>query len=152
MSNCIQLTQEEMTIVSLVAGLRRSESKTHNRQDNHGFSGENAWDIEVEGAAAEMAYCKYRGQYWNASVNSFKGADCGDNVQIRHTKLSNGSLIVREADNDNHYYVLVTGQAPNLNIIGWIKGSDAKQDAFKRAPNNRSGAYFVPQNKLNTFP
>lgn len=151
MTNRVQLSQEEMTIVSLVAGLRRSESKTNNRKDNHGFKGENAWDIEIEGAAAEMAYCKFRGKYWSASVNSFKDADCGINVQVRHTKLDNGSLIVREADNDEHYYVLVTGLSPSLRIVGWIKGGDAKNKAFIKGPNNRAIAYFVPQNKLMTF-
>lgn len=151
MDNVITLTQEEMTIASLVAGLRRAESKSNNRPDNHGFDGGNAWDIEVEGAAAEMAYCKMRGQYWSASVNSFKNADCGTNVQIRHTQHKNGCLIVREPDNDDHYYVLVIGQAPVLRIAGWIKGSDAKQEPFKKAPNGRVPAFFVPQSALNKF-
>lgn len=150
-SNTIQLSMEEMAIVSLVSGLRRGESKTKGRKDNHGFSGENAWDIEIEGCAAEMAYCKMRGQYWNGSVCSFKEADCGQNVQIRHTTLQKGSLIVREADNDDHYYVLVTGRAPVLTITGWIKGSDAKNPQFLKAPNGREPAYFIPQSALRRF-
>lgn len=150
-SNKIHLSMEEMAIVSLISGLRRGESKTNGRKDNHGFSGENAWDIEIEGCAAEMAYCKMRGQYWNGSVCSFKKADCGQNVQIRHTTLEKGSLIVREADNDDHYYVLVTGRAPVFTITGWIKGSDAKNEKFKKAPNGREPAYFIPQSSLRRF-
>lgn len=149
--NTVRLSMEEMAIVSLVSGLRRGESKTKGRQDNHGFSGENAWDIEIEGCAAEMAYCKMRGQYWNGSVCSFKEADCGQNVQVRHTTIKKGSLIVREADNDDHYYVLVTGRAPELTVAGWIKGSEAKKPEFRRAPNDREAAYFVPQTALRKF-
>ncbi|MGD1524588.1 hypothetical protein [Vibrio harveyi] len=149
--NVVQLTMEEMTIVSVIAGLRRGESKTNGRKDNHDFNGDGAWDIEIEGAAAEMAYCKLRGKYWSGSVNSFKNADCGENVQIRHTVLEKGSLIVRDEDLDSHFYVLVTGRAPLLKVCGWINGSDAKQEKFKRAPNGRVPAYFVPQSALNSF-
>lgn len=148
----ITLSMEEMTMVTVVAGLRRGESKTKNRKDNHGFDGSAAWDIEVEGAAAEMAYCKLRNKYWTGSVNSFKGADQGDNVQIRHTAIKNGSLIVRPEDNQEHYYVLVTGKAPSLVVRGWIKGSDAMKPEYFKEPNGRKGAYFVPQSALSIFP
>lgn len=147
----VHLSMEEMAMVSLVSGLRRGESKTNGRQDNHGFNGESAWDIEIEGCAAEMAYCKMRGQYWNGSVCSFKEADAGKNVQIRHTTLENGSLIVREDDNEDHFYVLVTGRAPVLKVCGWIRGSEAKQEQFRRAPNGREAAFFVPQKALRKF-
>lgn len=147
----VKLSMEEMAMVSLISGLRRGESKTNGRKDNHGFSGEQAWDIEIEGCAAEMAYCKMRGQYWNGSVCSFKEADAGSNVQIRHTTLPKGSLIVREDDNEEHYYVLVTGRAPTLHVCGWIRGKEAKQAQFRRAPNGREAAYFVPQNALRRF-
>jgi hypothetical protein len=147
----IKLTMEEMMMVTVVAGMRRSESKLNNRKDSHGFNGDGAWDIEIEGCAAEMAYCKLRNQYWSGSVCSFKGADCGDNVQIRHTVRDNGSLIIREGDNDDHYYVLVTGRAPNLKVIGWIKGANAKKEEYKKSPNGREPAFFIHQSNLSRF-
>lgn len=73
-----------------------------------------------------MAYCKFRGRYWAGTVCSFKEADCGSNIQIRHATLVRGKLIVRASDNDDHYYVLVTGKAPKLKIVGWIEGGNAK--------------------------
>ena len=147
----VQLDMAEMTMATMVAGMRRGESKVNNRVDNHGFNGEKAWDIEIEGCAAEMAYCKFRNKYWSGSVGSFKKADSGDNVQIRHTVLEQGRLIVRNDDNNDHYYVLVVGKAPTMRIVGWIKGSDAKMPGFKTAPNGREPAYFIPQNHLRLF-
>lgn len=148
----VTLDMPEMTMVTLIAGLRRGESKANNRADNHGFNGDGAWDVEIEGCAAEMAYSKYRGVYWSGSVCSFKGADSGSNVQIRHTEIQKGSLIVRECDNDDHYYVLVVGKAPVMRVVGYIQGRFAKDKRFLKAPNGRDPAYFVPQSELKKIP
>lgn len=147
----VTLTQEEMSMAAFIGCRRRVESVSSNRKENHGRQAAQAWDIDVEGAAAEMAYCKFRGTYWSASVNSFKGADVGKNIQVRGTHHKSGSLIVRGADNDNHFYVLVVGSAPTYRICGWIRGSDAKQEKYKKAPNGRPPAYFVPQSDLLSF-
>jgi len=147
----IELTYEEMLIATLAAGLRRCRSKTKDWSDAHGYEGDAAWDIEVEGCAAELAYCKYRNVYWEATLDSFKKADVGTNVQVRHTVLDNGRLIVRDDDNNEHFYVLVTGRAPKMKIRGWIKGADAKKETYVNAPNNREPAYFVPQEMLKSF-
>ena len=56
------------------------------------------WDTDIEGAAAEIAYHKARGLHWPARISNLKGADCGDQVQIRRSKCLNGHLILREGD------------------------------------------------------
>jgi len=153
MEGCsVRLTLEEMKMVSIVSSLRRSESKIKGYVDSHGFTGDTGWDMEIEGAAAELAYCKFRDKYWNGSVNSFKDADQGESVQIRQTSLGHGSLIVREEDNPEHYYVLVTGKSPDFKVCGWIKGIDAKDKKYVKAPNGRDSAYFIPQKDLKKFP
>jgi hypothetical protein len=152
--NRVILTQQEMEMASFVGCKRRCESKSKSRKDNDnlknvGFKEMDFWGIDIEGAAAEMAYCKFTNQFWSGSVNSFKAPDCGSDIQIRSTKLNNGCLIVREKDPDSDYYVLVSGIAPEFIICGWIRGSDAKKKSYERAPNNRTPAYFVPQSALN---
>lgn len=147
----IELSPSEIQIAVLVGGIRRTESLRQRMKDAHGYNGAMAWDMDIEGVAAEMAYCKARGVYWGAGVNTFKAADAGKKVQVRSTKLKDGCLIVRDNDHDDHYFVLVVGQLPCFEVIGWILGKDAKRAEFKRAANGREEAYFVPQNKLNKF-
>jgi len=87
--------------------------------------------MDVEGAAAEMAVAKYFGVYWYPSVNSGKAADV-KNFQVRSTNHKNGKLIVRENDEKNEQYILVTCNVQKFNIIGWIWLNDAKQDRYTK--------------------
>jgi len=145
-----------MEVAALVGCRRRIESRANDRAYTDGWDGSNGWEIDIEGAAAEMAYAKFRGHYWSASVGSFcldcpKGPDINDNVQIRSTKHKGGALIVREDDNADHYYVLLTGTAPRFTVRGYIQGIFAKNETYLTAPNGRPAAYFVPQSALNPF-
>ena len=151
--NTVTLTEHEMELAALTGIKRRAESKSRGRGrvDHPAIIDENGWDMDIEGASAEMAFCKFRGEYWTASIGSFKGADHGDNIQIRQTKLNNGCLIIRELDNDDHRYVLVSGKSPTFQMHGWILGKDGKRKEYEKNPGGRSPAYFVPQHKLNQF-
>jgi hypothetical protein len=147
----VTLTREEVEIAAMIGCRRRAESKDRGRIDNHGLGKADFWGIDIEGAAAEMAYCKFRGKFWSGSVNSFKGPDCGENVQIRSTHHDYGSLIIRHQDPDNDFYVLMVGVSPTFKVCGWIKGVDGKSEAFAQSPNGRPPAFFVPQHRLNKF-
>lgn len=147
----IKLTLPEMEIAKTIGCLRRFESMRQNLKRKHGYEEAAVWDVDIEGAAAELAYSKFRGMYWGGCVNNYKQADVGKNVQVRSTKLKSGSLIIRENDEDDHFYVLVVGKIPNFEIKGWILGKDGKQDKWKKAPNGRVASYFVPQEALNRF-
>ena len=144
----VRLTEIEMEMGSFVGCKRRAESRAKNRKQGAGYNEADAWRNDIEGACAELAYCKALGIYWPGSINSFKDADCGKLTQIRQTHHLNGSLIVRDRDPDNHFYVLVVGHCPEFEIVGWIKGHDAKKNEFLRCPGDQNPAYFVPQNKL----
>lgn len=134
-----------------IGGMRRMESLAKGLKGCAGFDLPGVWDTDIEGAAAELAYCKFRGQYWGGTVNTFKAADVGVAVQIRSTPRPNGSLILRPGDDDSHYYVLVTGMIPKFRIVGWLRGREGKRDEFKQNPNNRPPAFFVPQSVLKLF-
>jgi hypothetical protein len=147
----VTLSQEEVEIAAMIGCRRRAESKARGRIDNHGLGKADLWAIDIEGAAAEMAYCKFRGKFWSGSVNSFKGPDCGQNVQIRSTHHDYGCLIIRHQDSDNDIYVLLVGVCPTFTICGWIKGVDGKSEEFAQSPNGRPPAFFIPQHKLTKF-
>ena len=66
-----------------------------------------------------MAYAKARDMFWSAAWDTFKEPDVGP-VQIRHTELENGCLIVRPDDKDYEPFALVTGKSPDFVVVGWI--------------------------------
>lgn len=121
--------------------------------DRHGYDdSEDGWDNDIVGAIAECAFCKATGRYWDGGVNTFKeGGDAGDSVEVRWTEPHNNSLIVREDDDDDQWFVLVTGREPTLRIHGYIQGKEAKKKKWRKAPNGREPAYFVPKDELRSF-
>ena len=147
----VKLTMPEIMMVGAVATMRRGDSTLRGRVDRIQAGEHASWDTEVDGAAAELAFCKARNRYWGGTVNSFHGADVGSSIQIRQTWRSDGRLIIRDDDSDEHYYVLITGTVPTFTLVGWISGADAKNDAWRENPNNRSPAWFVPQSELRKF-
>lgn len=147
----VTLSLEEIEMAALIGCKRAAESKLAGRKDKFPVINNSFWDIDVEGAMAEMAYCKYRNKFWTGSVNTFKQADCGVRTQIRSTSHQNGRLIIRNDDDDSHFYVLIVGKCPTYSIIGWIKGLDGKKQKYQSSPNNGPPAFFIPQTDLHKF-
>lgn len=146
----VKLNTDELSMATLVGIRRRIESLHAGRKNNHGYSGDDAWFIDIEGACAELALAKFLGLFWDGSVNTFKRPDVGS-IQVRHTKYRDGCLIVRNPDADDEIHVLVRGEAPNYEIVGWISGKDARKRGKLRAPSGRPPAYFVDQENLEQF-
>jgi hypothetical protein len=147
----VELDINELYVALMVGGRRRIESLCAGREDTKYYAVENALESDIQAAGSELAYAKFRNVHWNAGVDTFKGPDIGTNVQIRHSKLPHASLILRPADSDDEYYVLVTGEFPIFKIVGWLKGVDAKHEEFLKSPGRKAAAWFVPQNKLKPF-
>ena len=104
------------------------------------------WDIDIEGAMAEMAVAKATGMYFEPELDKFGDADVGQ-LHVRHTVLPDGCLIIRPEDPEGRY-CLVTGQLGRYRIVGCIDSLDARQDIWMRAPQGRPAAGFVPQSAL----
>lgn len=104
------------------------------------------WDIDIEGAMAEMAVAKATGMYFEPELDKFGDADVGQ-LHVRHTVLPDGCLIIRPDDPEGRY-CLVTGQLGRYRIVGCIDSVEARQDIWMRAPQGRPAAWFVPQSAL----
>lgn len=104
------------------------------------------WDIDIEGAMAEMAVAKATGMYFEPELDKFGDADVGQ-LHVRHTVLPDGCLIIRPEDPEGRY-CLVTGQLGRYRIVGCIDSVEARQDIWMRAPQGRPAAWFVPQSAL----
>lgn len=148
----ISLTPDELYAAVAVAGHRRITSIFKRSQAQHYQCPNNTeWSTEIEAAAAEMVFAKFKNWYWSGSQWSGKvaKADVG-NVQVRHTHHTNGCLIIYPEDDDIPRYVLVTGRSPNYVIVGWMLGKDGKQNEFFKS-DARYPAWFVPQLFLKGF-
>jgi hypothetical protein len=93
---------------------------------------------DAEAIGSEWAVAKY----FNLDFDPFeeKGkekADVGKGIEVRWTKYTEGQLIVHEYDRLTDIAVLVTGQAPNYFIAGWIPISMAQRPKYRhtKQPN-----------------
>lgn len=143
----VDLSWYELELAVNVGSRRQMESIRKNLQDAHGYNGEDGWTKHIEGACGEMVVAKLLGMYWDGSVNTFKRPDVGT-IQVRTRSKSTYDLIVRPNDEDDSIFVLVTGVAPSFEVVGFIRGGDAKQEAWSESYGDRPSAFFVPQESL----
>jgi hypothetical protein len=139
----ITLTWPEVFHAAMVGVARRVTSLKHGRQPSN-YTQRSQWDIDIEGAIAESAYGKISGQYWSASVDTFKTPDVGK-TQIRQTVHKNGHLIVRRRDPHEDYFVLMIGEIKQWLCAGGISGPRARIDEYY---NSEQDNWYVPQGVL----
>lgn len=151
------LTKTELDRGLRIAELRRLESQSMSRKQNHGHS-RGEFDPDIPGALGELAFCKAMGFVWEESLNTFKRPDHGSNIQVRcapcrarFPPTDFGNLIVRADDNPSHRYVLVVGNAPNFAVKGWMLGRDAMRKEWWGVVHNngREAVWRVPHGRLN---
>lgn len=152
MENEVRLTNAEVIQACLVGCMRtikgfalddvsRSRKKSKNMSQ---------WHIDIEGACAEMAFARLHDRYWSAAWDSFKEPDVGP-IQIRHTDLDYGCLVLRPADADDEQFALVVGATPTFKVIGWIKCIDGKQPQWQHGTDTSEPYWRVPQDDLRKF-
>lgn len=142
----VKLNNAEM-LSGVIAGARRMVASIQkNLSDSTGCTRE--WSKEIEGALAEVAVAKTYGLYWNPDEGLYKAKDVGQ-YHVRQTELDDGRLIIRPGDPDG-VYVLVTGKHGNYEIVGKCQSEDVKKDEYKKAPNGRPGAWFIPRGELES--
>jgi hypothetical protein len=150
MSSLITLSWAELMIAGQIGTMRLVASRKQGFPDssNPNTAVKLDWKTDFEGAAAEMAYAKYRNVYYDPTVNTFKAPDvAGD--QVRSTTYKMGRLIVRGKDVNEERYILVVCSAPTYRMAGWIWTSEAKKSEWFR-PEDETGpsAWWVPQDAL----
>lgn len=108
------------------------------------------WQNHVEGACGEVAVAKLLGKYWGGSVNTFKeGGDLdATGWEVRTRSSHHYDLIIRKDDADDRVFILVTGNAPNYQVHGWILAADGKQPKWLKDYGGHGDAYFVPKDAL----
>jgi hypothetical protein len=136
-------------MMAVEVGCRRQlQAIREGRHDLYGYDGDEGWSLHIEGAAGELAVAKALDRYWSGSVNTYRaGADVGQ-LQVRTRSQPNYDLLIRDRDDDDAVFVLVTGRVPSFAVRGWLLGRDGKRPEWRREHGGRPPAYFVPQAHL----
>jgi len=137
------LTPDEVKYAAF-HGVDRRTKKLEGKRGDREQKDRSTWDNEIEGACAELAWCKFRKCYWSG-LSGLRSRD-GGLVEIRWTKHSDGGLIVYKNDRPDAIFVLARGFAPTFFFVGWIRGVAAKEGA-----RQTSFGLLLPAEKLNQF-
>lgn len=145
----VHLESYELVFAALVGVRRRVLAIQRRSLSTNGSPNDSKlWDVDIEGACGEMAAAKGLGLYWGGTIDTFHREADVCHCHIRFSRHEAASLIIRDTDPDG-LYVLVTGTAPDYLIVGWLDSREARRHPeWKRGPNDRPPAYFVPQDAL----
>lgn len=149
----VTLSLSEMLQCGNVGIVRHYEAEQANRQTDKKFetTQKSLIGAHVEGVMGEMVVAKARGKYFMPTVNNFKEADLGANVQVRLRMYHHWDLIIRDNDNPDHIYVLVTGTGPEFCVRGWCHAKDVMLPEYRKDYGGSGEAWFVPEKALRPF-
>jgi hypothetical protein len=150
----VVLTWSEVAIAARIGEARtiRNRAKGREHRHNHPQPGAADWTTDIEAACAEVAAAKGLGVYMPIATTPDEDrlGDLGYGIHVRHSERDDARLILHPDDQDDGYYVLVTGLAPTYCLPGFIRGDEGKVERYWCDPTGKKRpAFFVPQNELH---
>lgn len=133
LSKKIRLTDSEIKICQWLAKQRHSSNRSGGVIDGK-IGPQSCEETDLEGICGEFAFCKAMNLYPDLSISPRKGGDDvllnGKNIDIKTTKYKSGKLLARRSKSEtpSDVYVLIVGQRPSYNIVGWCSSADLIQD------------------------
>ena len=128
----ITLSDTEMEIAGFIGAKRRSVSIKRKWSSTRDFT-DSGITNDIEAVAAEMAVAKTLNIYpeWSPSdgTRAVPGFDLKWNttpLDVKSTKHLDGNLLIPKLHTDVRWYVLVRGQIPLYEIVGWIPAAQVK--------------------------
>ena len=149
----VTLTLSEMLHGGNVGIIRHHEAQLANRPIDKKFmtTKKNPLAAHIEGALGELVVAKVRNKYFMPTVNNFKEADLGRNIQVRLRAQHDWDMIVRDNDNPEHIYVHVTGPGPVFCVRGWEYGKSVMIPEYRANHGGSGPSWFVPEFALKPF-
>ena len=142
----IELTTHEYLTAALI-GFSRSYAAAFRGQRDKFPVGGDRYRNDIEGAAAELAGGRGLSVYWPGFVDPGREEfDLPGWGEVRWSARRDACLIVRQADDPERRYLLVTGQFGVYELRGWLYGREARRAEWER----HRGAWFVPQSALRS--
>lgn len=149
----IVLSETDLYVGSLV-GCRRNINDVLHGFGNRGVAKNRMWDVNINGALGELAFCRLFNIYFSATTEKPDKVDFflrGLKVEVRTAYESSSRLIIRKGDLDDAVFVLLTGPMIEFEFVGWCYGREGKKEEWLDAPANRTPAWFVPRPGLRDF-
>jgi hypothetical protein len=141
----VELTEIESLTAGMTGLCRQFESAYSGRVPRYPGRAGDMVRNHVMGAIAEAAFAKWADCWFGGTVCTFHVADVAG-VEVRWNGKGDG---VRVRSNDTNINVVgLTGEPPNLKILGWVWSEDAKEDDWW-TPYCR--CYTVPLERLNAM-
>jgi hypothetical protein len=129
----VKLTESEIKICEWLAKNRYASNRNGGVSDKK-IGPQSCEETDLEGICGEFAFCKAVNLYPDMSISPRKGGDDvlfnGKKIDIKTTKYKSGKLLARKSKSEtpSNVYVLIVGQRPNYNIVGWCSSADLIQD------------------------
>lgn len=125
-----------------------TDKKNYNLE-RHGGSFEEFAEIQIDAVGAECAVAEALGfEDFKPLNGTYKDrADVGQNIEVKHTYLEQGNLIITYLDRDNDIAVLVTGRGADYQVIGWLWVKECKQEQY-RSQQLQGDSYLIPRAQL----
>jgi len=151
------ISWHEYQMAAQVGVSRKSQSISLGHKDRYGSVWNPINDIgwSVVSAVSELAVAKCLKMYWDGSVNTFSRPDLEGievKAQLHHSidphKTSNFLVVKPNADDELVHVLVLVHSNTRYEVVGFIKGKNAKIKQFERQVNNRPPFYAVPIDEL----
>lgn len=149
----VHLEPEELLLAETIGKRRWKSVVEWGLKDKHGMpNGDEA--KQIYGASGEVAAAKAMNLFWPATVDKFKDPDIYPDIQVKTRTKHSYNLIVRDGDNPDYRFVLVTGLVPakglttDFKVWGWCWGWEAKNEKYRDNPGGFEPAFFPPKSVL----
>jgi hypothetical protein len=144
----VELAWFEVAIGSEVGRLRQLNAMKKGSKPSHSYNRE-PWADHINGACGELAVAKALGIYFPGSVGTYGQPDLPHQIQVKTRSEHWQELALRETDNSQHRYVLVTGKAPSFRLVGWAQGNQFRIPQYRKyMDENRPPAWVIPHEAL----
>ena len=156
MSIKISLSENEQRLAKFIAKSRYENARSNNVKDLKMGSQSNE-EIDLEGFAAELAYCKLMNLFPDLETGeALPNFDCisrfGVTIDVKTTKHKSGHLLatLKKKNNPPDKYVLIIGEFPDYQVVGEV-GSDEFLQPSNIKDFGRGRGYALTQVELNAL-
>lgn len=144
----VALTADEVRLCEIVADLREAEHKQRGTVDRYGWDPKlNSRVVRVQSSCAELAVAKTVDCYWPIAFTKPVVPDL-TGTEVMWVSKENYHLLVHPGDRGNYRWVLVSGIAPRMKILGWAWLQDIKV-AENWASWLKRPCYLLPNHLLH---
>jgi hypothetical protein len=153
----IKLNEAEQKLATYLAKSRYLNARKRGKP-NEKVGNQSDWETDLEGIGGELAACRYFNAYPDTDIDLdyLPKYDLitnkGKTVDVKTTKHLNGRLLATKKKKSEwcDIYVLVTGEFPTYNLVGWAYSEDLIKETNLIDLGHGEG-YGLTQDNLRKF-